>query len=155
MSTAKSTTQSESRKQGLEGYDRTVRMLNELSERWNNRLTLDNLRLAERYVEGELCIILHARLANEECVAVFQRHLEIRQRKTAGYALSEEFVNPHGQVNGALRDGNEGCQQSMVLVGNVQFVDKPECVIFLPGTVWLRQLRLSQPATCRVLFACP
>src|SRR5439155_14424332 len=33
--------------------------VNQMVHKWNNRLTLDNLRLTERYVEGDIELILH------------------------------------------------------------------------------------------------
>src|SRR6266498_5412668 len=49
----------------------------ELMERLNNRLTLDNLRLSERYVEGELHVLVHFVLGDGgEYVAAFQREVD-------------------------------------------------------------------------------
>jgi hypothetical protein len=47
--------------QGREKLDEAFDKLDELMERWNQRLTLDNLDLAKRYLNRQLGIHLHLR----------------------------------------------------------------------------------------------
>lgn len=117
---------------GLESNDRTVNMLQQLAERWANRLTLDNLRLAERYIEGKLCVIFQAPLADEEYVAVFQRHLEVGKGERGRFDVTEA-TQGYREINLALRNGNERCEQSMVLVSNIEVMNYPER--FVPSLV--------------------
>ena len=42
--------------------DNAIDKARQLMEKWKNRLTLDNLRLAERYLVGELEILVHLRI---------------------------------------------------------------------------------------------
>jgi hypothetical protein len=46
---------------GIEDLDIAVRQVNELGKRWNNGLTIENFRLAERYFKGELVFLLQLR----------------------------------------------------------------------------------------------
>ena len=115
----------------LEGYDRTVHMLEQLSERWADRPTFNNLRLAECYIKGEFCVILHARFADKEWVAVFQRLLEVGQRE--GGRPEAGIERTDWELESAPSNGYESCEQSVVLVRNVQIVDDPKG--FVPSLV--------------------
>ena len=42
--------------------DNAIDKAHQLMEKWKNRLTLDNLRLAERYLVGELEILVDLRI---------------------------------------------------------------------------------------------
>jgi hypothetical protein len=47
--------------------------ISSLVHRFNNRLTSDNLRIAERYIKTELHVLIHFRLGNDaEYAASFQ-----------------------------------------------------------------------------------
>src|SRR5882762_10001527 len=65
---------SESIEAGLEGGHSVADQINKLIDRFSNRLTLENLKLIERYLKGELHILvnLRARGSDIEYVALFQ-----------------------------------------------------------------------------------
>jgi hypothetical protein len=71
--------------QGREQLNKALDKLDELMERWNNRLTLDNLDLAKRYLKAELGVHVHLRyrvLAESgpdsiDFCAIFQREREL------------------------------------------------------------------------------
>ena len=69
----------QSDQQGLETENQVVNIIRHLNERWEQRLTLDNLRLAERYVKGELHLLIHFRVGGvtEEYAALLKRKLPI------------------------------------------------------------------------------
>ena len=57
----------------LEAKNQVVNQINRLFQQFKERLTLDNLRLGERYVKGDLRLIFHSRLADKDYVAIFER----------------------------------------------------------------------------------
>jgi hypothetical protein len=58
----------------IKDIDNALRELDELEKCWNNRLSFDNLRLAERYLKGELDIIITFRTASgDQFRAVFHK----------------------------------------------------------------------------------
>jgi len=55
--------------QGWEELDEAFDKLDELMQRWDNRLTLDNLDLAKRYLKNELGIHVHCALGSSRRLA--------------------------------------------------------------------------------------
>lgn len=112
-------------------------------ERFRNRLTLDNPKLAERYDKSELHILLHFRLEDgEEFVASLQREVPMHATKIGGRGISPVSLDGsrpltwRHAVRSILR-GN--CYQKSVFVNLVKLVDSPESVagVFVPTLVWL------------------
>src|SRR5258708_35314361 len=66
---------SDSGKKRTETHDQAIDQIRHLLERFNDRLTLGNLRLAERYLKAELTVVVHFRISfvDVELVACFQR----------------------------------------------------------------------------------
>lgn len=109
-----------------------------LMEHFNDRLTLDNLRLSERYLDGKLHILMHFRHGkNVEYVASFQRempdallqeHFRIvdlgNVLENSGELISDlsNFCGRHA-MEPILRSDSE---QQAVLVNVVQAIDLPE-----------------------------
>lgn len=136
------TTACPSREQGHEGFDEVAREVRELCERFEKRLTFDNLAIAERYLNGELRIILllgvvgpAPHLDDVECCAVFERELPIcgsnpdRGEDGAGREL-------HLHDDAAV--GGPDDIQDPVLVVRVETVQTPEGVV--PSLVRLGRL---------------
>lgn len=117
-------------------------------ERWNNRLTLDNLDLAKRYLNGELGIHVHLRSrvvakAGRDSVdfcAIFQRERGSDHADTVG--RSNQFpVDDRGWVvvgKGKIvqtQSGNDFAvydadgHQELVFVLDVEFAEHPERVV--------------------------
>jgi hypothetical protein len=112
-------------KVGLETENQVIDQINKVLERYQNRLTPDNLWLSERYVKGELRLIFHVKIASKNYVAVLERF------SSAGQAESGEpgatVKNPDvGKLGDHCWHANECDEQSMVLVSNVRIVDGPE-----------------------------
>lgn len=82
----------------------------ELKDRWENRLTLDKLNIAEEYVRGNLCVILEGKArsnrgaVNRECFAGTELggvSVEIGERATYFASLTEKnkLINGGGMDN--------------------------------------------------------
>src|SRR5947209_3338594 len=54
-------------KEGDELVNDCIDKTAQLMEKWKNRLTLDNLRLSERYRKGEIHLIVHCRMIRSDC----------------------------------------------------------------------------------------
>jgi hypothetical protein len=68
----------QSNEQRLEGKNQVIDVLKGLNESWENRFTLDNPRLVENYLEGELQFLVLIKERGEpgnEFVAFFERAL--------------------------------------------------------------------------------
>jgi hypothetical protein len=114
----------------------------QLSERWNERLTLDNRRFVERYSNGELRIILTLSSCTDDRAsgcdhrAIFQAASSERKRK-AGTAYTQLLPGESKELGGwtkryGLRSRPDG-EQEPVLIDYVQLVELPER--FIPSLV--------------------
>jgi hypothetical protein len=132
----------EPREKIYEAFDK----LDKLTERWNQRLTLDNLALTERYLKGELRIIVNLRQVVaalgrdfEEYCAIFQRKLPVcrantyRQRNIWWY---DQFGGQVGDVvEGAGKVENEALvchahgHQELVFIRDIELMETPERVV--------------------------
>lgn len=129
---------SESQKQD-ELVDDAVNKTRQLMEKWKNRLTLDNLRLSERYLKGEITIFIFwnvrgADQPNNLC-AVFQygeRPVRLPADRSTEVDLEGHLghIAPHidGGSNNAT-DSTSSDKQEMMLVHNVKVVEFPEIPI--------------------------
>lgn len=136
-----------------EKLDESLDKLGKLMERWDQRLTLDNLALAERYLKGELRIVVHARHGAsgrraEEYCAIFKRILPV------GWTESKEHGNvrrhgPFGAVvegAGEVQDDTLVCasdgNKEYVLICDVETVEPPKRLV--PSLVRLGLLNNAQ-----------
>ena len=126
----------QSDQQGLETENQVVNIIRHLNERWEQRLTLDNLRLAERYVKGELHLLIHFRVGGvtEEYAALLKRKLpisgpqeDVERRELFSDVGRPQFMNVRPDVE-AMVSGAYG-QEGTVLVDVVQLVDAPERIV--------------------------
>jgi len=133
--------------QRLKSCDDLPDKIRELMERFEQRLTLDNLRLAERYIKAELHLLIHfgIRGVDKQFVASFQRAHH-------GIGLKEEMPS-RGDGDGIVRNGllglpnqllqastcmgteintpeggTDGNQHQAVFVDVVKFAEYPELV---------------------------
>jgi hypothetical protein len=125
---------------GTLGYaDDALHELDELLERWEHRLTVDNLALAERYLKGELRLIadmeeiggagkkLRAALQGVCPVGWLDGYAEVLQ--PLPLPLDRQLdVQDHLLVGGPYR------YDRLVFVQSVKLVDQPEW--FAPAFVW-------------------
>lgn len=107
-------------KKRLEADNQVVNQINKLLEKFKERLTLDNLRLSERYIKGEIRILIHFRFTDKEYVAIFQRLSDV--------GGADCVSSTSGDCDLPSPDANDCNEQSMVLIGNVQFVENPKHV---------------------------
>jgi hypothetical protein len=119
--------------------DDAIDKMDEFLKKWNNWLTFDNLRLAERYQKGELC--LHLRVARNDGMGPTE-HFCARLQKFDVWPLPKGFHFPrtlqrHGRVGGGH------CNQETMLVDVVQFMDQPK--ITVPS---LMRLGLFEKTNC-------
>lgn len=125
-------------KRGDDGLDQ----IRHVVERFEQRLRLDDPRLAERYVKGELHVLVRFSIGgiDKEYVACFQRaKLVSRSNKKwdggkvpIGEGTLHHLAHMRSEVH-AAKSRAHGEQQT-VLVHNVKLVDLPEKVI--PSLVW-------------------
>ncbi len=98
---------------GLERQDQSVNEINQLMQRWNQRITLRNLRLADRFLNVELHILLHLFIKpGEMWVACFEQE---RPR----------IVHPVSGEKTVMVSGQEGT----VLVDVIELVNSPERIV--------------------------
>lgn len=110
--------------------NQTVNKVTKMLERFKERMTTDNLRLGERYIKGEIRLIVHIRLSEENYVAVLQRCPDAtRHAETADALFEPTQEKATGNLKGDTPDIKERDEQSVVLVGNVQIVDSPEKLV--------------------------
>ncbi|MFZ0890720.1 MAG: hypothetical protein WA005_19950 [Candidatus Binataceae bacterium] len=136
-----------SREQRAEYFDNAINQVNDLVQRWNHRLTLENLTLAKRYVEGHLRILIQFRRlerddpAGEFC-AIFQRkdtpgsgHAEV-ENPLSNFHKGLEFRNGDvhvGERKTRIYENIPGrdacCYERAVFICDAEAVEIPErCV---------------------------
>jgi hypothetical protein len=121
--------------------------IRQLMKEWQDRLTLKNLRLADRYRKGEIVLIVHFTLGDAKFAAHLQRaegsdgfgeSAKVAQHNAPSkggggrrHGDGELLGNPWGEGDadaGAPEDGHPDGEQQAVLVNVVQFVENPEVV---------------------------
>jgi hypothetical protein len=131
-------------KAGLKQPHSVAHEVGEMLERFQQRLTLDKPRFAERYVEAELHLLVRFRVRgiDEEFVAFFQRAEGIGGLDEQIHRKVPEFLWKHlghGGANiNAPKTGTNRDQQA-VLVDVVELVDYPE-VVPLASLVWFESV---------------
>lgn len=140
--------------QGLEAKNNVVNRLRHVMERFDQRLTLKNLRLAERYLKCELHLLVYFCVGEigEEFVACLQREQAIsgpHKNVGDGHVLedvSPSAFGPHLLLEHAL---HIRCEVDTPIVGTnrdnqavfvdvVKFVETPERII--PTLVWFNRV---------------
>ena len=106
----------------LEAQDQVVHVINQLCKRWEERITRRNLRLADRFINFELHILLHFSVKNSDPTEMWVACFNV-VRPIA--VLSEPVSNKEAIIVVS--------EKSAVLVNVVKLVDSPERVI--PTTV--------------------
>jgi hypothetical protein len=122
----------------LKPVDDAVNEFRELYKRWDNRLTLKNIDIAERYIKSGLQLLadLHIRGRGDD---IDLRAIVHRADET----VSEGYCNPalkgscHVWYTAEKYDG----QNELVFVGYVEVMDRPER--FIPSFVRFQRLDYS------------
>jgi hypothetical protein len=133
-------------KQWLEAQYQVVEVINHLNEKWKQRLTLDNLRLIERYLKGELQLLIEfsIRGIGEKFCAYLQGAMPVTgihpnwcPFKTAQTAKDRIVLKCFGchssDIESPVSRGN-GHEQA-VLIDIVKLVQPPERIV--PAFVWV------------------
>src|ERR1017187_4598999 len=135
--------------QRLEPRHDLVGKFEQLVESLNNRLTLGNLRLCERYFKGELRILLHIRFRDAvDYVALLECIVNDVGTAPEGFVVRDwlsgespchkrlqEFISD-ARHNSACREGRSCCDNHAVLVDNIQPMELPKQVIPSLGWRW-------------------
>lgn len=138
--------------------DDAVHKSKQLMDRFNQRLRLNNLRLVERYVKGELHLIVRffIRGTNEEFVADLQGAqgvvgLEESRRWRQG--RSDELLQTCYDMSAQIQvpESRSDSDQVAVLGEVVQFVEHPELVSF-PSLVRFERIKGSNDACIDSLY---
>lgn len=122
--------------QRREQLDKSLNKLDKLMQRWDERLTLDNLALAERYLKGELRIHVHLLWASEEFCAIFERKLPVSgpdwdagrgnfggvDPQPTGGSASADSAEVDYEVSVCAADG----EQEFVFVRDVELMEPPK-----------------------------
>lgn len=134
-------------KHGLELRDNSADVVSQLRKRWENRLTLTNPRLVERYVSGELWMFVKVDVSNldslpEDFYAVlngYGRALGTHLHDERGNEIANEHLDvrrndiPHSEsLNNAAHEDYP------VLVYVVQAMQQPQIVV--PSLIWFERV---------------
>jgi hypothetical protein len=128
-----------------EASDSAADKISKMLDRFNQRLTLDNLRLIERYVKSEIILLIHFHIhgASEQYVAYFQRahvvsgpekgiHFREISRLERGQKAMLLLRSQHRSHGGAAQIYASECtsnsNDNTVLVDVVQSVEHPNLV---------------------------
>jgi len=123
----------------------------DLMKQWKDRITLDNLRLSERYLKGELDVHILFRVIGEprqdECCAVLSHFKPLTRMSGEGIINSlasdvgEDFGDyAAGQVEGSVTAYSDQGQVT-VFADIVKLLENPEAII--PTIVRLNSLDVS------------
>ncbi len=115
-------TKSQSNEFGLEVDNQVVNHVDSESHSPEDWLRFDHVRLSHGYLKGDLHIFVFFRGADEECLADFQHVPEIRRSK----AGKDEIKTPSFGGDSYASDIKRCCEQAMMLIGNVELMDRPE-----------------------------
>lgn len=137
--------------QSLEAHNDALDKIRQFNERWNDRLTSENLRLSERYVEGEIYALVCFKVPFypvEQC-ALFHREQGLRSGKIDGLlrdgsgwqleqALERGLNNAAVYLESHFGDSHSCGDEQTMLVNNVKLVEFPQHVV--PSTVRLESV---------------
>lgn len=134
-----------SREAGRESGNDALNKCRELMNLFEQRLRLDDLRLAQRYVESKLHVLVKFRIRgiDEEFIARFQREENVRWPEeginggelqavervawVSGVNTSEHLAGMRPDIDASIPGPNR--EQQTVLLDVVQLVQNPEAVI--------------------------
>lgn len=127
-----------------EVLQQAIDFIQQSAKRWHNRLSLDNLRLSERYLEGELQILVLFKVFG----VGFEEYCAILNRRLLSLDALEDGRNLVGSVHSSEQAAHvelKACRVGIdhdkhaVLVENVQPVDQPQ-MLSVPTTIRLERV---------------
>lgn len=111
----------------LEIKNQCLREVDKFLHRWNESITLDNLRIKDRFKDGEIHIILHGLIVSTgERWGICLESPRLKQKLSP--------IPPFGNVDGMVPDG----ESVPMLIDVIQFVDSPKDVT--SALVWLKPI---------------
>lgn len=131
-----------SEQEWLEISNQVLDNLGRSEQTFQDRLTLENLRLSERYVKGELNILIGFKvpLDRKDWIALFRaKQVTTAEIKPCG-SLAEwttqpnimreqSFQSPASDFDANLTDVNGSGYQESVLIDVVKLIESPDCVV--------------------------
>jgi hypothetical protein len=125
--------------------DDGIDQIRQLTKRWENRLTLHNLRITERYLKGESRIIVVLRAPNlltdtEKFCAIIERPSILRglqQDALLEFRGQESRRETFGNVDHDSSMGGSDNKEQTMFVGIVKFIEAPE--FLSPAAVWVER----------------
>lgn len=115
----------------LEQVNRSAYAARELMDEWDNRLTLDNRRFVQRYIEAELHFLVWLRYLSSDLVAVIERSelngLPRDPHVTEPGRAADRSVRSRERLKD-FREAHRRGEQQAVLVDYVESVELPEGV---------------------------
>src|ERR1700736_3424843 len=119
----------------FEAENQALRKINQLMQRWEDRITARSLRLAQRSLDLELHILLHLRV--------------VKSSKCWSILLEKEIpIKPIGEENEISRTWSE----CTMLVYSVKLVDSPESKV--STFVWLQEIESFYSAWPNTIYKC-
>ena len=125
----------------LEVRDRVINGSFHVAERFEQRISLDNLRFPERYVKGELNLRVRLKVAlgNQNWLVLFQgandraqQRIEPRRFRPGWYdrtSLADNLADfSPADLNAPVLEGVADRDQQPVLIDNIELVQTPEGV---------------------------
>jgi hypothetical protein len=113
-------------KQRQELANQVIHEIYKLTERWEQRITLNNLRIVDRFLNFELHILLHIRVKTFGSVEMW------------GACISNQKITGHPVANQKVVASDT--EMSSVFVDVVELVNAPQGVAVTPAFVWLKRI---------------
>jgi len=116
--------------------DNGIHNIAKIMEKWNNRLTLDNANLIDRYLKGDIEVLVHLRSivmqsdVTEYCVII--KYPNFADRRWRDLESNKCRLGPSrtvSEINAATINVTSNDKQEAVLVDVVKFVNSPERVV--------------------------
>ena len=120
--------------------DQALGEIDELIEGWNHRLSFSNLALSERYLKGNLWIVIEfADGGGKDYRALLQRELPVLGSERKTHSLRGGVARERGsfKLDGYAPIGGPYRYDDLVFVENVEFMNEKKRFVPIPSLVWL------------------
>jgi hypothetical protein len=111
---------------GPETKNEGINSVKQVVERYHQGLSIDNPLLIERYIKGEIHVLMHFRLTGKEYLSLYEAldswQAEVTEAKSGVKEVSAD-------MKAHLLKPGDGSEQSMVLIGNIKSMEHPQRII--------------------------
>ncbi len=120
-----------------ENIDEALRKIDELMECWNNRISIENLAFAKRYLKGEievglvLVTVASPSTVSDKFVAIFKRNFAVcclrkvpGRRREVIHSRTDQIVT-NSEMTVSSGDGN----QQQMFIGDIDTVETIEGIV--------------------------